>query len=415
MAALRPDGTLDPTFADGGVFRFQLNPDKQTFCQKAIVLADDSIVVIGAESGSPGQSFLLRLTAAGSLDTTFGAQGVANVPLVAGLFWRGLAAGVDASMFVSGGDNVFGYVVKLAPGGAIDHFRSAPEASSRRPLTRGTRPRRLFFLMGSAGSRLSRQQAHGDEARGQRCPTPLSAWTALPRWRTASAIRPSAPPCRADGRIVVALRLKLAHGVWRLAAMRLNPDGSADLTYGVNGLSVIASDVTEVTYGMALAPDGKLWLFGRADLTAADSGLALARLLGTEITSSVVELSNTGLDHYFVTADPNEAAAIDAGAAGPGWARTGQAWKSGGPNRVCRFYGSPDIVAATGLRRGPNSHFYTIEAAECAVVKDDMGWQFESHDFNGWPVPAGGCPRKPLRSGGSTTTGSSRTTRTTAT
>ncbi|MBP8295166.1 MAG: hypothetical protein KAX84_03600, partial [Burkholderiales bacterium] len=197
---------------------------------------------------------------------------------------------------------------------------------------------------------------------------------------------------QADGRIVVALRLKLAHGVWRLAAMRLNPDGSADLTYGVNGLSVIASDVTEVTYGMALAPDGKLWLFGRADLTAADSGLALARLLGTEITSSVVEFYNTGLDHYFVTADPNEAAAIDAGAAGPGWNRTGQAWKSGGPNRVCRFYGSPDIVAATGLRRGPNSHFYTIEAAECAVVKDDMGWQFESHDFNGWPVPAGGCP-----------------------
>ncbi|MBK7473255.1 MAG: hypothetical protein IPI73_24125 [Betaproteobacteria bacterium] len=146
VAALRPDGTLDPTFADGGVFRFQLNPDKQTFCQKAIVLADDSIVVISAESGSPGQSFLLRLTPLGPW-IRHSAQGVANVPLVAGLFWRGLAAGVDASMFVSGGDNVFGYVVKLAPGGAIDHSFGTG-GIFKTPFGEGTRPRRLFFLMG---------------------------------------------------------------------------------------------------------------------------------------------------------------------------------------------------------------------------------------------------------------------------
>ena len=82
----------------------------------------------------------------------------------------------------------------------------------------------------------------------------------------------------------------------------------------------------------------------------------------------------------------------DAGAAGPGWIRTGNKWKSGGPNRVCRFYGSPDIVAATGLRRGPNSHFYTIDPAECAAVKLDPGWRFESYDFNGWPATAGACP-----------------------
>jgi hypothetical protein len=126
---------------------------------------------------------------------------------------------------------------------------------------------------------------------------------------------------QADGRIVVALRLKLAANKWRLAAMRLNPDGSADLTYGVNGLSILASDVSEVTYGMVLAPDSKLWLFGRADLTAADAGLVVTRLSGIEITTSVVEFHNSALDHYFITADPNEAAAIDGGAAGPGRSR----------------------------------------------------------------------------------------------
>ncbi len=59
---------------------------------------------------------------------------------------------------------------------------------------------------------------------------------------------------------------------------------------------------------------------------------------------------------------------------------------------MCRFYGNPDLNPATGTRRGPNSHFYTIEAAECAAVKLDDGWRFESYDFNGWPIGPVGCP-----------------------
>ena len=109
-------------------------------------------------------------------------------------------------------------------------------------------------------------------------------------------------------------------------------------------------------------------------------------------STNVVEFYNTILNHYFITADPNEAAAIDLGSAGPGWSRTGQTWKSGGPNRVCRFYGSIEINPVTGLRRGPNSHFYTIVAGECAFVKLDLGWHFESYDFSGWPATGSTCP-----------------------
>ena len=45
---------------------------------------------------------------------------------------------------------------------------------------------------------------------------------------------------------------------------------------------------------------------------------------------------------------------------------------------VCRFYGAIDINPATGSRRGPNSHFYTSEPAECASVKLDAGWTYEA-------------------------------------
>lgn len=143
-------------------------------------------------------------------------------------------------------------------------------------------------------------------------------------------------------------------------------------------------------------PKGGSGLWGFLNSESAPPGNAIsllaAQLIGIETTSIVVEFYNAALVHYFVTADPTEAAAIDAGAAGPGWVRTGKSWKSGGPNRVCRSYGSTDINPATGLRRGPNSHFFTIDAAECAAVKLDAGWHFESYDYSGWPQVNGSCP-----------------------
>lgn len=105
--------------------------------------------------------------------------------------------------------------------------------------------------------------------------------------------------------------------------------------------------------------------------------------------TEAVEFYNTTLDHYFVTADAGEALGIDAGAAGPGWVRTGrsfQAWGdagSGPPDAqpVCRFYSS-----------GANSHFYTASAGECAALRAQealernagngvRGWAYEGISF----------------------------------
>lgn len=106
---------------------------------------------------------------------------------------------------------------------------------------------------------------------------------------------------------------------------------------------------------------------------------------GATPVTGVTEFYNTILNHYFVTADPIEAASVDRGAAGPGWVRTGTQFRSGGPNAVCRFYGN----VANG---GPNSHFYTADTGECAQVKRDPGWSFESNDFAITPSVGGQCP-----------------------
>ena len=109
------------------------------------------------------------------------------------------------------------------------------------------------------------------------------------------------------------------------------------------------------------------------------SVLSALGAVAAEPTATVVEFYNASLNHYFITAFPEEATMLDQGVVVPGWTRTGvtwHAWANAGESPtavpVCRFYGSP---------LGPNSHFYTADAAECAFVRQDAAWRFEAIAF----------------------------------
>jgi hypothetical protein len=122
---------------------------------------------------------------------------------------------------------------------------------------------------------------------------------------------------------------------------------------------------------------------------------------GSSPPAALVEFYHPTLDHYFYTATAAEIAAIEAGSAGQGWARTGE-WMDvetgngcggrveyssaagGGLRPAYRFYGRPG--------KGPNSHFFTISRGECYAVTQDGGWQYEgSPFFAAEPQPGGLC------------------------
>jgi uncharacterized protein (DUF1800 family) len=113
-------------------------------------------------------------------------------------------------------------------------------------------------------------------------------------------------------------------------------------------------------------------------------------LAAAEPTGTAIEWYNTVIGHYFITSGPAEIRFVDAGGAGPGWVRTGGQFATYlGPNDapglspVCRFYGTPGV--------GPNSHFYTPNATECAMVKLDPGWTYEGIAFYIQEASAGAC------------------------
>ena len=106
---------------------------------------------------------------------------------------------------------------------------------------------------------------------------------------------------------------------------------------------------------------------------------------------TAVEFYNRALNHYFLTANPAEAAALDAGTNVKGWTRTGGQFSvftdpATACSAVCRFFGTPG--------KGPNSHFYTADAAECAKVRTLPAWTFEEIAFY-IPLPVNGTAAAP--------------------
>ena len=123
---------------------------------------------------------------------------------------------------------------------------------------------------------------------------------------------------------------------------------------------------------------------------------------GVDSTTTVVEYYSPKLDHYLVSAWPDEIAGLDAdpraafqrtGEQFKAWLHASHAPASAVP--VCRFYAG-----------GPNSHFYTADANECqylksleqkqradAVAKGQTfrGWQFEAIAFYAIASQDGGC------------------------
>lgn len=138
-------------------------------------------------------------------------------------------------------------------------------------------------------------------------------------------------------------------------------------------------------------PDGRLLAVGQSGGFGLLLKLRGASTQATIVRASVVEFFNTRLGHYFITGGPGEIMNVDQGGAGPGWQRTGYGFgafipETGIPSDtspVCRFYGTPG--------RGPNSHFYTVSATECAAVKLDPGWTYEGTAFQLYAPVAGQC------------------------
>jgi hypothetical protein len=179
-------------------------------------------------------------------------------------------------------------------------------------------------------------------------------------------------------------------------------DGSAPVVSGGSSPPGMTSFAAVKVAG--LAPGNyRVEGWGRDARKGGNSERYFVRDVAIGTTVQVVEYYAETLDHYFITAMPEEVGYLD-GSPNLGWKRSGQSFKAWlraadappGAVPVCRFYAS-----------GPNSHFYTGDAAECdylksieqkqradaaAQGKSFTGWKFEAIGFYALVPQAGKCP-----------------------
>jgi uncharacterized delta-60 repeat protein len=241
-----PDGRTDDTFGDGGRLMVQAGALPTPYSQAtAIGLAPDgAIIVAGNANDSPGHQAigLMRVLPDGTLDSTFGTDGLVRIQL-----------GSDASQALALAIDASGRIVVA---GDADDANDRPALALARFLPDGS----LDPAFGEAGRTLVQLGVGPDR---------FSAATAV-------SVLPG-------GGVVVAGEASDARGNQKIAALRFTPAGAVDRSFAGNGVATLQMGVGvngfSTARALTVAPDGGILVAGEATGPALDEELALVRYL----------------------------------------------------------------------------------------------------------------------------------------
>jgi len=187
-----------------------------------------------------------------------------------------------------------------------------------------------------------------------------------------------------------------------LRVLRIRADGSIDTTYGTAGEVLASFDIEQpggVSYpSLAVDAQGRLVVaasrFDGAGYFVPTRLFSVTVIMyrftadapSTPATAAAVEYHHATFDHYFITADADEIAKLDADASS-GWQRTGESFTAqvraeGSAMPVCRFFSGATFAPQS-------SHFYTPYSDECEAVEAGRAWDFEKIAFL-MTLPVGG-------------------------
>lgn len=271
VARMLPNGAVDAAFGAGGSAKTP-TIGKSTPLDVGLEIQADGKILVGASVG--GKVLLARLDASGSLDTSFGNQGMVELP------FEGLHMTLLGIRAIAGGKIVLFanyrsgitkyYLARLSSNGALDPtFGSGGTVAIEGSATLSgegalvIQPDGKLLAVSDVTLRLS-ADGENDTAFG----TNGFASVALDA-ATDAVVQP-------DGKIVFS-----GYGPSGGAAVaRLLADGTRDMTFGTSSFRVIPTSGSEAYgAGIALQPDGKIVVGGCDDpLSSSSNAFLVARL-----------------------------------------------------------------------------------------------------------------------------------------
>ncbi len=277
LARYDSHGVLDAAFGDGGKVATSIASQSGVF--DAAIQADGKILVAGYSvslTTGNGQFTVIRYSAAGSIDTSFGSGGIAIVDFGGSSGACSIATQADGKIVVAGyvwsaqsqGDFA---LARLNDDGTPDisfdgDGKATTVISAGQDRGEGVviQPDGKIIVAGTTDSyahALSRYNADGS----------LDTTFSDDGVVTGSGYSPSVA-LQADGKILVGGILYLGGYNNDFVLSRYGADGSLDVTFGVNGtVSTPIGAVNDSAYAIAVQVDGKIILVGQSVTAAPDS------------------------------------------------------------------------------------------------------------------------------------------------
>ena len=279
------DGAYDSAFASGGKLQLDFGSDSTA---DVLALADGGAAVAG---GNDGNFALLKVTAAGAVDASFGSNGLATADFGGGSRGAVAAFTMDDGGFLlvggafAGGDYRLGVLRLSAAGQPLSGFGAngkafyaAPSGWSVLVVQDAVRvPDGKIVVVGyvNTGSDndvwLARLNADGtlDTGFGN------SGWTSFDHDGDEQYARKVA--VQADGKLVIVARNNDGSD-WQLFVARTKADGTLDASFDGDGLAFggFGGDYDDYN-AVAVQADGKIVVAGRKGISGSDDMLALAR------------------------------------------------------------------------------------------------------------------------------------------
>jgi uncharacterized delta-60 repeat protein len=275
VARLNQNGTLDSSFSGDGKTIFSWGAISRATC---VVVMPNGKLLLGGFSGPEGGDMqVARLNANGALDTSFGAGGKVAIDFGGTEFGQALARQANGRILIAGRSDVAGAVIaRLRANGVLDpDFGTGgrvtlPGVGIARSVM--VQPDRKILVAGN--------------------PSPTNTMT-VTRLNPSGSLDTSygvngtsaidfAPlddqaggaVLQPDGKVVIAGSVQNS-GDFGVA--RLNPDGSLDGGFGNGGKALVDFGVAAFAFAVALQPNGRIVVVGQR---SGSDDFAVARLLG---------------------------------------------------------------------------------------------------------------------------------------
>jgi uncharacterized delta-60 repeat protein len=314
VARLNADGTLDTRFGDGG---------KQVIADQ-VMLGDEYsmavqsdgrlLVTHGHWTGTNVELIVSRYTTSGKLDTSFGGNGVVTIASDISYADTGTTVLADGTVLVSGSKDGVYTVARLTADGSLDTTfngtgiltLSGPSEDAgyfHYPLALQADGKLLF--PGVAGDKfgLYRYNADGglDTSFGDSGHVSYSVG-AGPDAAYTVTVQP-------DGKLLLAGTSQAANFDASFGIVRLNPDGSLDTSFSGDGKAIFPVGLDDRPYSLAVQSDGKILAGGATDgnfsVVRLNVDGTLDRSFGTLINGFEV-ISGTAGDDVILGGDVRE-------------------------------------------------------------------------------------------------------------